>query len=105
MNDAISEDSIESDYEIKEDVYRAYTRFCKYHKLPMQSYETFGEILKKDYNYKKDRKRINSKKQTVWAGIKLVKWNNNDPLQQTLLEESDDDNEGAEEDNNNDNAK
>ena len=99
LNDAVSEDSIESDYEIKEDFYLAYTRFCKYHKLPMQQYDTFGEILKKDHNYKKDRKRIHGKKQTVWIAVKLVKWNNNDPLQQTLLEESDDN--GNDEVNNN----
>jgi hypothetical protein len=36
---AIAEDSIESDYIIKDELYNAYLKFCKFHHLPYESKE------------------------------------------------------------------
>jgi P4 family phage/plasmid primase-like protien len=85
LKDAVAEDSTESDYVIKDDFYIAYTRFCKYHKLPVEQKETFGKILKQKHNYQDGREPKGEKRKTIWKGIRSVKWNNNDPLQDILI--------------------
>ena len=67
------------DYVIKDDFYIAYTRFCKFHKLPVEQKETFGKILKQKYNYQ-DGRETKGERKTIWKGRRLIKWNNNDPL-------------------------
>jgi Cdc6-like AAA superfamily ATPase len=47
IEQAIVEDSTESDRVIKDDLYRAYSRFCKEKRLAVESKENFGKILKK----------------------------------------------------------
>jgi P4 family phage/plasmid primase-like protien len=84
LKDAIAEDSTESDYIVKDDFYIAYTRFCKFHKLPIEQKETFGKILKQKCNYQ-DGRETKGERKTIWKGIRLVKWNNNDPLQDILI--------------------
>ena len=84
LKDAIAVDSTESDYVIKDDLYRAYTRFCKFHKLPVEQKENFGKILKKKHNYQ-DGRETKGERKTIWKGIRLIKWNNNDPLQEVLI--------------------
>jgi P4 family phage/plasmid primase-like protien len=83
LKDAVAEDSTESDYIVKDDFYIAYTRFCKFHKLPVEQKETFGKLLKK-YNYQ-DGRETKGERKTIWKGIRLIKWNNNDPLQEVLI--------------------
>ena len=85
LKDAVAEDSTESDYVIKDDFYIAYTRFCKFHKLPVEQKETFGKILKQRYNYQDGREPKGEKRKTIWEGKRLIKWNNNDPLQDILI--------------------
>ena len=52
---AVAEDSTESDRIIKDELYRAYTRFCKEKRLAVESKENFGKILKKRLNYQDGR--------------------------------------------------
>lgn len=85
MKYAIAEDSTESDYVVKDDFYIAYTRFCKFHKLPVEQKETFGKILKQTHNYPDGRGPKGEKRKKIWKGIRLVKWNHNDPLQDILI--------------------
>ena len=85
LKDAVAEDSTESDYVVKDDFYIAYTRFCKFYKLPVEQKETFGKILKQKHNYQDGREPKGEKRKTIWKGIRLIKWNNNDPLQDILI--------------------
>jgi P4 family phage/plasmid primase-like protien len=84
LKDAVAEDSIESNHVIKDNFYIAYTRFCKFHKLPVEQKETFGKILKQKHNYQ-DGRGTKGERKTIWKGIRLIKWNNNDPLQEVLI--------------------
>ena len=63
MKDAVAEDSTESDYIVKDDFYIAYTRFCRFHKLPVEQKETFGKILKQKYGYQDGRETKGERKQ------------------------------------------
>jgi phage/plasmid-associated DNA primase len=46
IEQAIAGDLTESDKVIKDELYRAYTRFCKEKRLAVESKENFGKILK-----------------------------------------------------------
>lgn len=84
----IAKDSVDSDSETKDDFHLAYTRLCKFHKLPIQQKETLGSILKKKpYEWKDGKKTISKEnRKTVWKGIRLKdKWKNDGVfLQQTI---------------------
>ena len=84
LKDAVAEDSTESNHVIKDDFYIAYTRFCKFYKLPVEQKETFGKILKQKHTYQ-DGRETKGERKTIWKGIRLIKWNNNDPLQDILI--------------------
>ena len=74
INMAITKDSVDSDYEIKEDMHLAFIRFCKFHKLPVEQKETFGGILKKKpYEWKDGKKQKDGNRKTIWNGIRLIK--------------------------------
>ena len=101
----IAKDSVDSDYEIKDELYIAYRRFCKFYKLPVQQKETFGGILKKKpYEWKDGKKMKDGIRKTMWKGVRLKeRWKNDDIfLQQTIDGTSfvmdDDEDEEAEED-------
>ena len=84
---AIATDSVDSDYEIKDELYNSYRRFCKFYKLPVQQKETFGGILKKKpYEWKDGKKMKDGIRKTIWKGVRLKqRWNNDDIfLQQTI---------------------
>jgi phage/plasmid-associated DNA primase len=55
IEQAIAGDLTESDKVIKDELYRAYTRFCKEKRLAVESKENFGKILKKQFNYQDGR--------------------------------------------------
>ena len=55
IKNTVDEFSVESDHVTKEDFYRAYKNFCKYHNLPVEQIETFGKIIKKKHNFKEGR--------------------------------------------------
>jgi putative DNA primase/helicase len=69
LQDAVAEDSVESDTVVKEIFYQAYLRFCNKHNLAILSKEILGKILKKRYE---DGRQPSGKRQTVWKGIKLT---------------------------------
>ena len=88
---AIAEDSISSDYIMKEDLYNAYLKFCKFYNLPFQSKEEFGKTLKQPYSLAEGRESKigkNGKRNTIWKGIKLSKWMNVDSQQDILMLEN-----------------
>jgi putative DNA primase/helicase len=68
---AIALDSTESDKVIKDDLYRAYARFCKEKRLAVESKENFGKFLKKQFNYQ-DGREASGDRRTVWKGVKLT---------------------------------
>ncbi len=86
IKDVLAKDSVyNDDYTTKEVFYNAYKNFCKYHRLPIESEENFGKILKNIYKFEDGRKTINKIRKTVWLGVKLVKWVNTDLRQQILI--------------------
>jgi putative DNA primase/helicase len=101
-NKAIAKDSVESDNEIKEILYLAYKRFCKYHKLPVEQKETLGKMLKKKPYEWKDGRKSKGDRETFWKGIKLKdKWKSDDIFIQPTIDGtsygSDDNEEGEDE--------
>jgi putative DNA primase/helicase len=52
---AIADDSPESDRIIKDDLHRAYARFCKEKRLAVESKENLGKILKKQFGFQDGR--------------------------------------------------
>ncbi len=86
IKDGPAKDSVyNDDYTTKEVFYNAYKNFCKYHRLPIESEENFGKILKNIYKFEDGRKTINKIRKTVWLGVKLVKWVNTDLRQHILI--------------------
>jgi putative DNA primase/helicase len=80
---AVAEDSTESDRVIKDDLYRAYARFCKEKRLAIESKENFGKILKKQFRYQ-DGREASGMRRTMWKGIKLTGVYNLEDEQQML---------------------
>jgi phage/plasmid-associated DNA primase len=69
----------------KENLYQGYRKFCKHHRLPIESYDPFCKLVKKKFPYELGEGRESSKdRKTIWKGIKLIKWCNPDPLQEIL---------------------
>jgi putative DNA primase/helicase len=68
---AIAKDSIETDRVIKDDLYRAYRRFCKEKRLAIESKENFGKILKKQSRFQ-DGREATGLRRTVWKGVRLT---------------------------------
>ena len=93
MEDVLAKEPNDKDFETGEDLYNAFDRFCKHHKLHILGSDAFSEILGKDYKHilKKDRKTIDKKRITIWKGCKLVKWKNVDDSSQTTLAAADED--------------
>lgn len=83
VEDAISEDSVESDRTTKEQIYQAYRRFCKDNTLAIESKENFGKILKNKHSFEEGRES-SAKRKTLWKGIKLTKKYLIEPDQQIL---------------------
>ena len=46
--------------------------------------KTLDKILKQKHNYQ-DGRETKGERKTIWKGIRLIKWNNNDPLQDILI--------------------
>jgi putative DNA primase/helicase len=95
LEDALAKEPNDKDFETGDDLYDAFYRFCKYHKLHILGSDMFSEILGREYTHilKKDRKTIDKRKITIWK-CKLVKWKNTDDSSQTTLaagEDSDED--------------
>jgi phage/plasmid-associated DNA primase len=82
LEEAVAEDSVESDTVVKEILYQAYRQFCKNHSLPILSKEILGKNLKKK-NYQEGREP-SGKRETIWRGIKLKEEYNPNLRQETL---------------------
>ena len=85
---AFFNDAIEPDIEgkvTKERLYEAYRKFCRFQRLPIESYHQFCKLVKKKFPHELGEGRDSSKdRKTIWKGIKLIKWSNPDPLQDIL---------------------
>lgn len=87
---AFFDDAIEPDGEgiiRKERLYEAYRKFCRFQRLPIESYDQFSKLVKKKFPHELGEGRDSSKdRKTIWKGIKLIKWSNPDPLQEILTQ-------------------
>jgi putative DNA primase/helicase len=83
IEQAVAEDSTESDRVTKDDLYRAYARFCKEKRLAVESKENFGKILKKQFRYQ-DGREASGARRTIWKGVKLTGLYNLEDEQQML---------------------
>jgi P4 family phage/plasmid primase-like protien len=85
---AFFNDAIEPDVEgkvTKEGLYEAYRKFCRFQRLPIESYDQFCKLVKKKFSHELGEGRESSKdRKTTWKGIRLIKWSNPDPLQEIL---------------------
>jgi putative DNA primase/helicase len=83
--EAVAEDSIESDRIVKEHFYRAYETFCKQNKLAVETKESFGKILKNQHHFCEARE-ASGKRRTLWKGVRLAeKYGKLIELEQTTL--------------------
>jgi P4 family phage/plasmid primase-like protien len=62
----------ESSKVYKEDLYRAYKRFCTDNRLPFESDETFGKIFKKSKYYHGDDRDGSGQRRRYWMGIRII---------------------------------
>jgi putative DNA primase/helicase len=88
---AFFDDAIEPDGEgiiRKERLYEAYRKFCRFQRLPIESYDQFCKLVKKKFlPHELGEGRDSSKdRKTIWKGIKLIRWSNQDPLQEILTQ-------------------
>lgn len=82
IKDAISEESVESDRTTKDELYQAYTRFCKTKRLAFES-ENLGKILINKYRFD-DGRQSSGERKTVWKGARLAEKYQIEPNQQIL---------------------
>ena len=68
---AVAKDSIESDRITKDDLHQAYKRFCKEKRLAVESKESFGKILKKQFKFE-DGREASGARRTIWKGVRLT---------------------------------
>jgi len=73
------------DYVTKENLYQAYLRFCTFYKLPIESKVKFGKSLKKIYPSLEEGRDSSEERNTIWKGIRLVKWVDNEPRQEEVM--------------------
>jgi P4 family phage/plasmid primase-like protien len=73
------------DYVTKENLYQAYLRFCKFHRLPIESKVKFGKSLKKIYPSLEEGRDSSEERNTIWKGIMLVKWIDNEIRQEEVM--------------------
>jgi P4 family phage/plasmid primase-like protien len=87
------------DFETKDNLYRAFLKFCKIKKLMVIGYDEFAITLNRKHGLTNARKIIEKRKQTIWKGVKLIKFKDtDDPSQQTLtIEEEEEEMEKKEE--------
>jgi P4 family phage/plasmid primase-like protien len=85
LEEAVAEDSVESDFVTKERLYQAYTRFCNKHNLAILSKESLGKILKSGKKFQEGRESSGKKRGTIWKGIKLTAEYDIDARQETLV--------------------
>jgi putative DNA primase/helicase len=71
LSEAVAEDSTEADSVIKEEFYRAYSRFCQKYSLPVEKIEMFGKILKGKLGFHDGRQSTGDRK-TYWRGRRLT---------------------------------
>ena len=71
LEEAVAEDSVESDTVVKDKLYQAYRRFCNKYNLAILSKESLGRILNKRYQEGRGSSGRRGKRETVWKGIKL----------------------------------
>ena len=83
IEQAIAEDSTESDRIIKDDLYRAYARFCKEKRLAVESKESFGKTLKQQFKFE-DGREASGARRTIWKGVRLTGMYTLEDEQQTL---------------------
>lgn len=72
LDEAISEESVESDMVTKDDMYDAYVKYCKQNKIAIKQKESLGKELKK--NGIEDGRlgvEIDGKRKTCWKGVRL----------------------------------
>jgi len=84
MTEKISPDSVESDKVYKEDLYRAYVKYCNEAMLPFESKENFGKAIKAHPYYIKDGRDSKAKepRERFWKGIKML----NEDIEQNTLD-------------------
>ncbi len=71
LEEAVTEDSIETDWIVKSEFHSAYVRFCKKYKIAHKSIEVFSKELLKIVRYDEGKKTINKERKTCWFGVKL----------------------------------
>jgi hypothetical protein len=81
IENCVSLDNISK--EAKEDVYDAYKRFCNHYKLGVESYLTFGRILKGEHHFK-DGQYSGSDRRYYWKDYKLTSFKGTEGGQSTL---------------------
>jgi putative DNA primase/helicase len=88
LDEAVDEESTESNMTEKDALYNSYIRFCKKHSLPWDKKETFGKSLKK-IGYEEFREGKPSKKgeprKRYWTGIRLAGEYLLDKEQETII--------------------
>ncbi len=70
VDEAISEESVEIDFTLKEDMYRAFRKYIRKYTLASESKEAFGKDLM-NLKLEECKRTIGEKRYTYWRGIRL----------------------------------
>jgi phage/plasmid-associated DNA primase len=59
---------------LKDDLYRAYKRYCNDRQLSVEGNQTFSRKLKKEYSIADQQLRMNGKREWFWVSIRLKEY-------------------------------
>jgi putative DNA primase/helicase len=88
LEDAVIYDSEATTY--KDTLYNAYRIFCRYHKLHIDSYDSFCKSAKNKMHMildgaVKEGRDNSEKRRALWKGVQMVKWEVSDASQNVLF--------------------
>lgn len=72
LEEALAEELTEADEETKEDVYKAYQKYCDGYYLPVEKFEMLSRILKGKFGFQDKRREVNDVKIAYWKHMRLA---------------------------------
>jgi len=83
VNDCLKED--EESFELVDNVYNAYLRFCKKHKYPVENKIVFSRNIRKHLTIVEFRPTIGNERPRAWRNIKIINDNDDEPENNKII--------------------
>jgi len=72
LEEALAEELTDADEETKEDIYKAYQKYCDEYYLPVEKFEMLSRILKGRFGFLDKRRELNEVKIAYWKHMRLT---------------------------------